>query len=134
MNNSTKQTGKDGEDRAAQYLQNLGHTILERNWRYKHLEIDIISYQAGVLHFVEVKTRVAPLAAPPQDSLTSSKMANICKAALIYMKGIRYLSMDIARTYPEIQIDAICVVKEIDNNYTLNYYPRVYMPVRFYDK
>ena len=37
------QTGRTGEDAACRYLTEQGHTILERNWRSGHLEIDIIS-------------------------------------------------------------------------------------------
>lgn len=35
--------GKQGEDEVCQYLIRHGHTILDRNWRYGHLEIDIVT-------------------------------------------------------------------------------------------
>ena len=34
--------GRQGEDIACRYLESIGHTILERNWRSGHLEIDIV--------------------------------------------------------------------------------------------
>ena len=49
--------GRLGEDIACDLLRKMGHTILERNYRNGHLEIDIISIDADGIHFVEVKTR-----------------------------------------------------------------------------
>ena len=48
--------GKVGEELAAQFLTNKGYEILEKNWRNKHKEIDIIAKQKKVIVFVEVKT------------------------------------------------------------------------------
>jgi len=49
--------GKKGEDLALQYLQKKGYTLLERNWRFRHKEVDIIAADGRDLVFVEVKTR-----------------------------------------------------------------------------
>jgi putative endonuclease len=49
--------GKKGEDLAAKYLEDQGFHILERNWRYKHVEIDIIASYYEFLVIVEVKTK-----------------------------------------------------------------------------
>ena len=49
--------GKMGEDLAVQYLTDKGYEILERNWRNKHKEIDIIAKDGETLVIVEVKTR-----------------------------------------------------------------------------
>ena len=43
MSQHNKDTGFLGENKAADYLISMGYTILFRNWRYKHLEIDIIA-------------------------------------------------------------------------------------------
>ena len=69
----------------------MGHTILERNFRSGHLEIDIISVDAEGIHFVEVKTRQKSIQAPPQDNVDASKQKKLVKAALRYLhsaKGI----------------------------------------------
>ena len=50
MNN--KDTGFLGENITAEYLTQNGFEILHRNWRYKHLEIDIIAIKDGILHIV----------------------------------------------------------------------------------
>lgn len=56
MPQTEKQTiGGAGEDAAARFLEERGNTILDRNYRRKWGEIDIVSEKDGVLHFVEVK-------------------------------------------------------------------------------
>lgn len=49
--------GQWGEQRAADYLKAQGYRIVERNYRCRIGEIDLIAYKEGVLSFVEVKTR-----------------------------------------------------------------------------
>ena len=55
------ETGKIGEDLATKYLENLGYTIVERNFVAKQGEIDIIAKDKQELVFVEVKTRTNTL-------------------------------------------------------------------------
>ena len=71
--NSRQTLGKKGEDIACEILRGMGHTILERNWRSSHLEIDIISFDPDGIHFVEVKTRRQSIQAPPQESVDRAK-------------------------------------------------------------
>lgn len=77
--------GRHGEDETCQYLIDHGHTILERNWRYGHLEVDIISLAGDGIHFVEVKSRTAPVQGEPQEAVTASKQRHIASAAGKYM-------------------------------------------------
>lgn len=50
-------TGLDGEQLAAEFLQSKGHQVIERRWRTKAGELDLITLDAGTLVAVEVKTR-----------------------------------------------------------------------------
>ena len=84
MKTSRRALGDLGEDLACEYLKRAGHTVLHRNWTTGHLEIDIITRDSRGLHFVEVKSRVAPLTAEPLDNATTAKMARVAKAALRY--------------------------------------------------
>jgi putative endonuclease len=52
-----KLLGKLGEDAAEAFLSNRDYRILERNWRCRTGELDIIAEQAGTLIFIEVRTR-----------------------------------------------------------------------------
>ena len=91
-NGNHRQTlGKKGEDIACRHLQSMGHTILERNWRCGHLEIDIISADAEGIHFVEVKTRQKNIQAPPQENVGAGKQRRLVKAALSYLHSAKEL-------------------------------------------
>ena len=79
--------GKRGEDVACGFLEGLGHTIVRRNHRSGHLEIDIISIDGNGVHFVEVKSRVAPVAAAPEENVTPLKQKKIANAALRYLNN-----------------------------------------------
>lgn len=77
--------GKEGEDVACRFLEGMGHRIMARNYRSGHLEIDIVSTDGNGVHFVEVKSRVAPVAAEPEDNVTPLKQRRIAKAALRFL-------------------------------------------------
>ena len=79
--------GKRGEDVACRFLEGMGHRILRRNYRSGHLEIDIISTDGNGVHFVEVKSRVAPVAVAPEENVTALKQRKIANAALRYLHG-----------------------------------------------
>lgn len=85
--NYRSELGRRGEDIAAELLENMGHTILERNWRSGHLEIDIITYDVVGIHFVEVKTRRESVQAPPQESVDWRKQKRIVNAAQGFLRS-----------------------------------------------
>lgn len=75
---------------AAEYLQQQGYCILERNWKNKgRKEIDIIATRDDVVVFVEVKTRRAGSATTPLSAVDSRKQHRICLAADSYIKANR---------------------------------------------
>jgi len=57
MNQTTLEIGQVGEDFAHKYLSSIGFKILERNWRWRKCEIDLIAFHKDKLVFIEVKTR-----------------------------------------------------------------------------
>ena len=81
--------GRKGEDLTCSYLENLGHMILERNWRSGHLEIDVISANADGIHFVEVKARRRNIQAPPQENVDYRKQKRLTAAALKYLNSAK---------------------------------------------
>lgn len=94
--------GKKGEEMVCKFLENRGHTIIERNWRYGHLEIDIISIDKNGIHFVEVKSRRIPFEAEPQESVTGIKQRRLYKAALGYLKTGKGKNIDDAECHFDI--------------------------------
>ncbi|MGL1860911.1 MAG: YraN family protein [Pseudodesulfovibrio sp.] len=81
----TKRRGDLGEDAAARYLEQQGFRVLERNWRFKQWELDLICRDGDTLVFVEVKTRGAGTMGTPADGLNRKKQARLVKAASQYL-------------------------------------------------
>ena len=80
-----KELGAKGEEIAVRYLKSRGYRILERNYRIKLGEIDIIAEQGTDLVFIEVKTRSDTLFGSPFDSVTVPKQKQLAKVALEYI-------------------------------------------------
>ncbi len=77
--------GKIGEDAAVDYLLDNGYSILERNWRIGHRELDIVAREGNFLVIVEVKTRRNTLYAQPYESIDNRKIRNIMTATNAYV-------------------------------------------------
>jgi putative endonuclease len=80
-----QRVGRWGEQAAAEYLEQKGYTILERNFRAEHSEVDIIARQDNVLVFVEVKARSSNRYGYPEHSVTPRKKMHIMSAAEKYI-------------------------------------------------
>ena len=79
------ETGKTGEDLAAAWLNANQYTLLHRNWRYAHYEIDIIALKENILCFIEVKCLNSTERGYPEDKVTRKKFRNIQFAADHYL-------------------------------------------------
>ncbi|MCQ2196256.1 MAG: YraN family protein [Bacteroidaceae bacterium] len=81
-------TGKNGEDCAAQYLEDLGYRIIARNWRNRgRKELDIVAIDGDTLVFVEVKTRTANTLTSPFDAVNGLKMHRLTLAADSFIRA-----------------------------------------------
>ena len=85
--------GKWGEEVAASYLQQDGYTIIERDWKSGHRDIDIV---------VEVKTRSNRMFTDPEEAVDYRKLRNMRAAINHYIKY--------HRINQEIRFDIITVV------------------------
>ena len=85
---NTKITGNYGEDLACEYLKKQGYKILERNYRIRGGEIDIVARDGEYLVFVEVKARYSHEYGPPAESITPWKIRALKKTALFYVVKI----------------------------------------------
>ncbi|ACM19853.1 protein of unknown function UPF0102 [Geotalea daltonii FRC-32] len=83
--NDNKTLGEVGEAIAVTFLKGLHFSILERNFRCKCGEIDIIARDGRTLVFVEVKTRKNTAFGVPQLAVTPFKQRQISKAALTWL-------------------------------------------------
>ncbi len=77
--------GKQGENLAAKYLKKHKYKIVERNYRCKLGEIDIVALDGNVLSFIEVKTRSSSEVIPPEFTVTKHKQSKIKKSAAHYL-------------------------------------------------
>lgn len=81
----SKEVGDEGEVLACQILRNKGYKILERNYRSRFGEIDIIAEIGKVIVMVEVKHRKDMGYGLPQEAVTISKLRKIKKTAEFYL-------------------------------------------------
>ena len=80
--------GEWGEDLAVALLEQSGLTVVERNWRYRRAEIDIIAREDGILVFVEVKTRAYSAFGRPEEMVGRKKRKLLIDAAMAYMRSV----------------------------------------------
>jgi ribonuclease HII len=82
---SGKQIGDFAEDTAASYLKSQGHKILERNWKTKYCEIDIVSKYRQTIYFNEIKYRGSPNQGGGLSAINSDKLRQMRFAAQYYV-------------------------------------------------
>lgn len=97
--------GSEYEERAAQYLKEQGWVVLERNYRCRQGEIDIIARDGDCLVFVEVKYRRSTKYGDPAEAVTPAKQKRIIRTALFYI-GTHH------RTMPACRFDVIGILGE----------------------
>lgn len=81
---TTKQIGDAAENEAAHYLVQLGHEIIDRNWKTKYCEIDIVSTKDDVVYFAEVKYRKQSRQGGGLAAITPKKLRQMKFAAELY--------------------------------------------------
>jgi putative endonuclease len=80
--------GARGEDIAQRYLQRVGFTIVDRNYRMASGggEVDLIGWEAGMLVFVEVKSRMSAEYGAPDRAIGLQKQSSLIRAAREYAR------------------------------------------------
>ncbi len=77
--------GKFGEDKAAEYLEKNGYSIIRRNFSCRFGEIDIIAENAGYLVFAEVKLRKNDRYGEAKEFVNYTKQQKIIKTASLFL-------------------------------------------------
>jgi len=83
---NNRRLGKLGEDIAVKYLRKNGYQIIERNFRNKLGEIDIIAREGDVISFIEVKSRGSEQFGSGLEAIDKRKMRKLSQVALTYIK------------------------------------------------
>lgn len=78
---STKEIGDKGEDEAVKYLIQNKYRVIDRNWRSRWCEIDIVASKANIIYFVEVKYRKSDKWGVGLDAINSNKIRQMTFAA-----------------------------------------------------
>ncbi|RDI69484.1 YraN family protein [Nocardia pseudobrasiliensis] len=79
--------GAHGEELAARYLRAAGMRIVDRNWRCRYGELDLIARDAAVTAFVEVKTRTGLSFGRPAEAVTRTKQRRIRRLAVLWLEA-----------------------------------------------
>lgn len=89
MSLAGKRTGQKGEALAAAHLAGAGYRIVERNYRCRFGEIDIVAWEGDTLVFAEVKSRRSAAYGPPALAVGLQKQRKISRIALHYLSEKR---------------------------------------------
>jgi putative endonuclease len=84
MPNARQRLGAEGETIAAAELERRGYRIIERNYRIRSGEIDIVAEDAGTVVFVEVKTKTNGDFGDPVEEVTPQKQRQIVSMGEFY--------------------------------------------------
>lgn len=82
---SHREIGTTAEEIAQQHILKLGYRILDTNWQYGHLELDIVALENDQLVVVEVKSRNGIRYEHPSEAITNTKIKRIVDAAEAYI-------------------------------------------------
>ena len=107
MTATTKNLGNAGESFAARYLEQHGYKILEKNFRVRSAEIDIIAEFDGVIVFVEVKTRSDTKHGLPAEAVNLRKQKKIIEAASVFLQNEKYFDSPCRFDVIEIYSDGV---------------------------
>lgn len=87
---STVSTGRAAEQLAADFLAAAAYGILDRNWRNRWCELDIVARKGNQIHFIEVKYRRDVRYGFAAEYITYEKSARLIRAALAWNQAHRY--------------------------------------------
>jgi putative endonuclease len=110
---TTDSLGRRGESAASRHLRDQGLKILDRNFRCKEGEIDIVARDGQTIVFVEVKTR-SDRRQSPEHQVDRSKQGQIAAAARRYLN--RY-----GTPTPPARFDVVAVVWEVGTRPTIRH-------------
>ena len=112
---NNKITGAFGEEIIENFLTKRGYEILEKNWRIREGEIDIVALAPnGVFTFVEVKTRRTLAFGHPLEAINNEKAHRLQRLALAWLATHKCFGC-------EYQIDGAAVLIAEDSTHTIEY-------------
>ena len=116
---SNRTLGALGENAVAEYLVNRGYLIVDRNWRIKEGEIDIVATLPDETYsFIEVKTRTSLAFGHPLEAITPEKAHRMQRLALAWLATHQCLGSN-------YQVDCAAVLVSLDGTFSIEYREKV---------
>ena len=115
-----KMLGQYGESLAARFLENKGHRILEKNFKNKIGEIDLITKDGAVVCFIEVKTRRSLSCGMPYESVHQHKQRKLIQVALSYLK-YKFGTVDVSSRF-----DVVSIYKDVHDREHIEHIPNAF--------
>ena len=115
MKSYNKDIGSYTENIAATYLLNNGYSILDRNYRNKFGEIDIICQKDNIIIFVEIKSRYTNSFGSPLESVSCHKQKKIILLSKFYILYKKLSDFNIRYDVIEIYLN------HLNNTYEVNH-------------
>lgn len=119
MEKNTTTKGNWAEEKACKFLMKKSYVILEKNWRFKKYEVDIIARHDKTIVFVEVKSRATDTFGEPEMAVTKKKQKFLVAAADQY---IRSNNIEL-----ESRFDIVSILV-INNNITVKHLEDAFYP------
>ncbi|MET1001354.1 MAG: YraN family protein [Acidimicrobiia bacterium] len=85
MADPRRAVGAAGEDAVAEWYRAQGYAVLDRNWRVREGELDVVVGRAGTIVFCEVKTRRTDAFGAPAEAVTARKQARLRKLGRLWL-------------------------------------------------
>lgn len=103
--------GESGEDAALAFLQSLGYTLVERNYRTRYGEVDLVLRDGATLVFCEVKLRRSSSFGAPVEAVTLRKQRKLRLAAEEYLA-------EREPEYDEVRFDVVGILRRGEDSFT----------------
>ena len=103
----SKKTGDFGEKTAINYLQKKGFKIIDKNFRSRLGEIDLVATKNKKIHFIEVKTRIGLGKGYPHEAVNPYKIKRIEKLLGLYLKDKKIKEM-------KLSLDVVSIILSRD--------------------
>jgi len=97
-----KNLGKWGEETAASFLLKKGYQLIDKNWRTREGEIDLVMRDGSTLVFVEVKTRSNKNFGYPEEALSEKKLEHLVSAGEQFLQNYG--------GDPDYRIDCVAII------------------------
>jgi putative endonuclease len=112
------ETGQIGEELAKKYLEKNGYKIIEKDFKTKLVEVDLIGIKNNELIIFEVRTKRGEMFGSPEETLSDKKLKKLLLGARIVAAAKRWSG--------HMRIDAVCLVlKENNQALRINHYENI---------